>query len=359
MTDELPGGAPPPPPAPSARAAPSRRPARSAVARLLPTLAALGFAAAWVLGGGHLDPGIEVAETGEQSGDPNGAGATDPTPPTQVREQIAFMSTRDGPEDIFLVSPDGSGLRNLTRHPAQDWHPTWSSDRTEIAFSSDRGGRAAIYSVRVADGVVRQLTDGGQGGDYEPAWSPDGTTVAFSRLPDDSPDQTRDLFAVGADGSGLRQLTDQAGNDYWPAWAPDGTRIAFTSDRDGTLDVFVMAPDGTDLHNLTADAADYFQPDWSPDGERMVFDRMEARDPFRFGIMVMQADGSDLRPLFDTVPDDYSASFSPDGRFLVFGSARNAGNGAGGDALYVVDAAGSGTPIRISEPPADDRSPTW
>lgn len=335
-------------------------------ARLLPALAALGFAAAWVLGGGGIDPGFEVAESVGQPGATSpadrdaspGQATAIPTEPTQVRELIAFMSTRDGPEDIFLVSADGSGLRNLTQHPAQDWHPAWSPDRTEIAFSSDRGDRAGIYAVRVADGVVRQLTDGGPGGDYEPAWSPDGTTVAFSRRSEDGPGGTRDLFAVGADGSGLRPLTDQTGNDFWPAWSPDGTRVAFTSDRAGTLDVYVMAPDGTDLHNLTADDADYFQPDWSPDGASMVFDRLESRDPLRFGIMGMQADGSDLRPLLETVPDSLSASFSPDGQFLVFGSARDAGGGAGGDALFVVDVAG-GTPIRITEPPSDDRSPTW
>jgi Tol biopolymer transport system component len=59
---------------------------------------------------------------------------------------------------------------------------------------------------------------------------------------------------MNADGTGLRQLTNDPANDYGPVWSPDGAKIAFTRD-DNTVfyysnlhrTVFFMNPDGSDV----------------------------------------------------------------------------------------------------------------
>ncbi len=40
--------------------------------------------------------------------------------------KIAFTSRRDGNEEIYMMSPDGSNQTNLTNHPAQDSYADWS-----------------------------------------------------------------------------------------------------------------------------------------------------------------------------------------------------------------------------------------
>ena len=62
---------------------------------------------------------------------------------------IAFTSTRDGNYDIYLIRPDGTGLRNLTQHPAQDKDPTWTPDGTHLTFVSNRDGKFEVYSMVV------------------------------------------------------------------------------------------------------------------------------------------------------------------------------------------------------------------
>ena len=59
---------------------------------------------------------------------------------------ITFVTGRDGNDEIYVINPDGSGLRNLSRHPANDTMPKWSPDGTRIAFLSDRSATEASGS---------------------------------------------------------------------------------------------------------------------------------------------------------------------------------------------------------------------
>ncbi len=40
-------------------------------------------------------------------------------------KRIAFVSQRDGNNEIYVMSADGSGQENLTQHPDMDTLPSW------------------------------------------------------------------------------------------------------------------------------------------------------------------------------------------------------------------------------------------
>lgn len=75
---------------------------------------------------------------------------------------IAFASPRDDVAgtrtDIFVMNADGSGVRNLSRHPQEDFDPQWSADGRHIVFASLRSGTSQLYEVGVDDGATRRLT---------------------------------------------------------------------------------------------------------------------------------------------------------------------------------------------------------
>ena len=66
-----------------------------------------------------------------------------------------------------------------------------------------------------------------------PAWSRDGRTIVFVSWRDGN----GEVYAMDADGSGPRNLTQHPAKDAHPAWSPDGRRIAFVSRRDGNSEV--------------------------------------------------------------------------------------------------------------------------
>ena len=136
-----------------------------------------------------------------------------------------------------------------------------------------------------------------------PAWSPDGRTIVFVSWRDGN----GEVYAMNADSSGPRNLTQDPAKDVRPAWSPDGRSIAFVSSRDRQSEIYVMNADGSGKRNLTRDPASDDYPTWSPDGRRIAFlrGRLHSTNPgglgvhrfFSYQLYVMNADGSGLRRL--------------------------------------------------------------
>jgi Tol biopolymer transport system component len=185
----------------------------------------------------------DSASDGEPAASPNG-------------REIAFVSSRDGNREIYVMGSDGTDQRRLTRNGGDDEWPSLSADG-RIVFQSDRGGDLDLYEMRANGTHLRRLTDL-RGNERTPAWSPDGSLIAFTS---DSADGN-DLYVVRPDGSGLRRLTRYAGEEFAPAWSPDGRFLVFGSDRDGRDQLFAVRANGGGLSRLTDVQADKDAPDW-------------------------------------------------------------------------------------------------
>jgi Tol biopolymer transport system component len=234
------------------------------------------------------------------SGQRVGPRAPDPVWSPDGRK-IAFGSERDGNVELYVVNPDGSDQRRLTRSPQSEESLTWSPDGRQIAFVRSIRGRSRTYKGITLDGrLLRQ-----------------------------------EIYVMNADGSGPRPLA--AGSA--PAWSPDGRKIAFRSARDGNGEVYIVNADGSGLRRLTRNRASDGDPVWSPNGKKIYFVRF-ARG--KSDIYLMNADGSGQRNLsHNPAPPrdgrDNSPVVSPDGRKITFVSQRD-----GSTQIYVMNADGSG-----------------
>jgi Tol biopolymer transport system component len=179
---------------------------------------------------------------------------------------------------LYTVAPDGSGLTQLTRSSASQQLPAWSPDGNRIAFVRSGDHASSVWVVN-ADGTGEvEVASIPNAYPYRPIWSPDGTALLFEAQVSSSPgtnghpEYNHDIYSVGADGTGLVDLTptsDRAENA--PVWAPDGTKIAFeatgtlTGENAGTFDIYVMNPDGTGEQRLTTNQhAGGFDLAWQP-----------------------------------------------------------------------------------------------
>ena len=130
---------------------------------------------------------------------------------------------------------------------------------------------ARLLTIRRDGSGLRPLTAPPEGrvglGDIGPVWSPDGKQVAFMRVTEPSSTawaESRELFVVNADGTGLRQLTRNSIDDCCTAtWSPDGSQIAFVRWAPNAS-IWIVRSDGTRERRLSTSVRQ--APAWSPDG---------------------------------------------------------------------------------------------
>jgi Tol biopolymer transport system component len=213
---------------------------------------------------------------------------------------IIFSRAIGGKYDLFQINADGSGLLQLTSTPANERHPSYSSDGSLVTYASDESGDWDIWVQSVSTGEKTRLTylpedetspafcgtfsqliayvrrEGSPASSHIYLMNADGS---FSRRADDT--STRDetspsfhplldnqmLFVASEGGDydifsksaflesdnpvNVDLTSDLTGNEYEACFSADGSTIAFISDQTGVKNVWVMDPAGSAHYAVT------------------------------------------------------------------------------------------------------------
>ncbi|MGB2637841.1 MAG: hypothetical protein WAN32_02715, partial [Candidatus Acidiferrum sp.] len=223
--------------------------------------------------------------------------------------------------NVWIVSTAGGAPLQLTQS-GRDSSPVWSPDGKTIAFLSSRSGTSEVYLLSMEGGEAEQFTKISTGADIV-KWSPDGKTIAFTSgvypdCKDDACNKARDeeteknkvkahvaehllyrhwthwndgkrshLFVTAADGSGTpRDLTAGANYDVPPDerggpgdlnFSPDSKEICFTAVTDPVEaistngDLFIVPVAGGEAKRITTQKGFDGEPVYSPDGKFIAY----------------------------------------------------------------------------------------
>jgi Tol biopolymer transport system component len=136
------------------------------------------------------------------------------------------------------------------------------------------------------------------------------------------PQPPGDIFVVGADGRGRRNLTVTPEKESAPAVSPDGLKIAFVRTDGARSEIWVMNVDGSDRRRLTTGTREEISPAWSPDGSRLLYMVWDYSGCYPGATKcavtdawTINSDGSEQRKVLDRA---LHPSWSPGGRRLLF-----------------------------------------
>jgi TolB protein len=264
--------------------------------------------------------------------------------------QIAFVSSRTGAKEIWVMDYDGANQRPLTSLRSISLTPRWSPDASRIAFTcfpSLNGSTAQICMYSLDSGKVVSFPRF-RGTNTTPVWSPDGTQLMFSSSMAGNPE----LFVTDANGGKPKRLTFSNGVSISPAWNPKtGQTVAFVSDRGGIPKLYLMNADGTNTTALDLPDKGYLiDPAWSPNGQLLAFSWR--RPTGNYDIYVMEPSTLQIVEITRDAGRNERPSWAPDGRHIVFESTRS-----GSRQIWVMLADGSQAHQLTTS--GQNESPNW
>jgi Tol biopolymer transport system component len=196
--------------------------------------------------------------------------------PAAPKLKVMYNQYQSPVMSLFIADADGSNEHPLLSSPGLDYSPSYSADGKWIAFSSDRDTKPAaypgsweqmqstgIYIVAPDGSGLRRLTHkNGVAG--SPAWSPKGDEIALSvrryfRRPGPPPGQ---IALMKSDGSDFRVIVDDSMNNGFASWSPDGSTLVF---KRGHQLVTMSLADRKIVPLTDGKYYDNF-PQWSPKG---------------------------------------------------------------------------------------------
>ena len=269
--------------------------------------------------------------------------------------RIAFVSNISGNWDLWVVNPDGTGLRQLTDTPIDERCPSWSPDGREIVYSTN-DGNLRIIKADGSDPKMLQLNfedeESRIRNNNHPSWSPDGKRILFVSF--DIKEDDSDIWLVNTDGTGLRRLVLQKDIQTNPSWSPEGRRIIYSSAVYGPdfriiQDLWLIRLDSRGAKRILANDAANVQAEWSPDGTKIAFASDKTGN---MEIWVMDINGKNPIQITNNKGYDADPCWSPDGRHLAFVSNRT-----GNMQIWIVDVDGNN--LRQLTSSGECKDPAW
>lgn len=296
---------------------------------------------------------------------------------TSVRD-VCWMSLADG--RVHQLTHDRSNIDSLA----------WNRDGASIIFSSNRGGKNALWTVALTKDQPERLQVGTEdaaepaigpepdqlaytqgsaiwsivqvqgskskrtGGqlqtitsstqqDSAPSLSPDGNSFAMQSLRSG----TQEIWIVSLRDGALHQLTSMGGPlTGSPAWSHHDDRILFDSRPDGHSHIFLVAAAGGEARQLTFGNANDIVPRWSEDDQTIYF---RSNRGGRWQLWRMSAHGSDFQPV--TTGDGIEPRESTDRKWIYY--TRGDDNG-----IWRISTAG-GSEVQISKQPSGGNWGYW
>jgi Tol biopolymer transport system component len=282
---------------------------------------------------------------------------------------IAFIRLVDGPGyggRLFVVRPDGGGLRPLTPRRTSVWSYAWSPDGRFVAYIDER---FSLWLVRRDGAARRMLLPSSRLRSFGLSWSPDGKSIAIvSPGPNANParapsggeiaygDGGEVLGVVSRDGGRPRLLLSSGVGA--PQWSPDGTKLAAPTvihlGQRRALRyhrITVVDANGRDPHVVTDHAYTEYPFAWSPNSRQILYGKQD-----RQGIYVIGVDGrGDHRVTRDSPPQALwgALAWSPTGDSIAY-----IAGGTDDTDLYLIGSDGRGK-FRLTATPDKDIAPSW
>ncbi len=273
-----------------------------------------------------------------------------------VEDELLLVSSRGGATRLYWLDRSNlAGLRRASADTGSAADPSISPDGSRIAFVSTRDGNPEIYVMDADGSNLARVTNDPQA-DGRPVFTPDGAGLVFQSTRSGK----SQVYTAALDGSGTKALTTDSVNQT-PTLSPDGGTVAFASVRNKSYDIWLMARDGSSQRVFTrSPQQNETEPHFLRDGMlAYIVERREAKGTVR---MVVKADLSTgaITPLTGTDLPISNFALSPSGDLIALVVPSDPNNRRNPLYRVYLQTVGGGTPTPIPAGPTEQMvAPTF
>ena len=211
--------------------------------------------------------------------------------------------------NLRISDIDGFESISLFSSPQPLMSPSWSPDRTKIAYVSFEEGTSRIFIQELVSAKRIGLKHE-EGINSSPNWSPNGDMIAAVLSKSGNPD----LFIYDLKERSWIQITKHFGIDTEPDWAPNSKSILFTSNRSGSPQIYEANLRTNKIKRLTFEGTYNARARYLPNGKGIVF--VHRRNGI-FHIATQNLRSGKVKILTDTSLDE-SPTVSPNGNVIIY-----------------------------------------
>lgn len=258
--------------------------------------------------------------------------------------QIAFISTRSGSKEVFVMDASGERPRQVTNERTLVTAPCWGARGGEIYYTSYARYNPDLMGISLADNRRWAISEF-PGNNISPDWSEKSQRIALIL----GRDGNQELYLMDRGGRSLQRLTATRAIESSPSWSPDGRRLAFVSNRGGGPQIYTMNADGSNAQRVSFGSGYCTSPAWSPDGRTIAY---TARVGRRHELCLLDVATNRVTQLTNGPGNSEDPTWSPDSRYLAFANDRS-----GRFQIFRVRVDGTGlTPLTTE---GENTSPAW
>jgi len=270
-------------------------------------------------------------------------------------KRLAFVSTRTGNGDIYVLTIDTGDLKRITFDDSLELLDAWSADGRWLYFGSatlDVGG-PDVFRVSSDGGTPMPVSAEVYTAEYHAAASHDGGAVAFTghglggnqwwRKGHSHIDESEIwLMRFGAKPS-YEQVSEGGAKEMWPMWSKDDRTLYYVSDRSGAQNIWAKDLNGKSRQVTQFKDGRVLWPSIGHDGKAIVFERnfqvwkLDTSNDRAAAVNIVRR-GAPAGPAIDHLRLTEGISeiaLSPDGKkvaFIVRGEIFAVSSTEGGDA---------------------------
>jgi Tol biopolymer transport system component/C-terminal processing protease CtpA/Prc len=281
--------------------------------------------------------------------------------------RLAFVSTRTGGGDIYLLTIATGDLKRLTFDSGLDQLDGWSRDGKWLYFSNgsnDVGRKNDIYRVSAEGGTPMPVSADRFTNEFQAAPAPDGATVAFAARGNGDSQWWRNGHSHLDEseiwllkGSTYTKVVDLNGRNAWPMWTPDGKQLYFMSDRGGAQNIWTVTPGGKPRPVTKFTSGRVLWPSIGYDGKAIVFEhdfkiwQLDTRNGEAYALPITLI-GSSTSPEIQhlTLTQFTDLALAPDARKVAL---------IGHGEIFAASAREGGQALRVTHTPDAETAVTW